>query len=224
MDDTSRRTCFGTFNAEMDTTDFAERGLRISENYGTSAGFYGGFQCLENGRRAIIMTVWDVICEAGQGNRTVLKATPLYADSEARIKSESDVPPSRAISSSSSSTIPEWKKLVTWDLGYPSRYIKTEDLSGFLENYLVQYSGDVRSANFSNIRGRSAQSGEWVAADSVTFTVNSSMDVFEYIGSCQFGADDHSYYMITSGTGELNLPDRDKSTFSVKDPSDDMPY
>ncbi|MBR4501798.1 MAG: DUF3472 domain-containing protein [Clostridia bacterium] len=121
-------------------------------------------------------------------------------------------------------TSQEWKKLVTWDLGYPSEYIRTDCLTGFLENYLVQYSGDVRSANFSNIRGRSAQSGEWMGADSVKFTINNSEDTFNYIGSYQFGADDTSYYAITSGVDGLCRPGESGAIFSVKDPSDDMPY
>ena len=118
----------------------------------------------------------------------------------------------------------EWKKLVTWDLGYPSDYIKTSGLCGFMENYLVRYSGDVRSANFSNVRGRSAQNGEWMAADSVLFTVNNSVDAFSYVGSCQFGADDHSYYVITSGVSGLCQPEKSGTSFSVKNPSDETPY
>ena len=242
----------------MDTADFDKKGLNISANYGTNAGFYGGFQYLEDGRKGIIMTVWDVFCQDEQGNKKVLKATPLYSDDKARIKSESaetsgegdfqqftiDYPwearhPYRVLlqlgkneaNGNATATLQvcdltrqEWKKLVTWDLGYPSKYIKTKDLTGFLENYLVQYSGDVRSANFSNIRGRSAQSGEWMAADSVKFTVNNSEDAFQYIGSYQFGADDSSYYAITSGVDGLCQPGEYGSTFSVKNPSSDSPY
>ena len=258
VDDMNRGTYFSTFNAEMDTADFTQKGLGICENYGTAAGFYGGFQYLEDGGRAIIMTVWDVICEDAQGNEKVFRATPLYADEKARIKSESDETsmegdfrqfiidypwearhPYRVLlqmgknEATGNATVTmqvcdltrhEWKKLVTWDLGYPSRYIRTDGLCGFLENYLVQYSGDVRSANFSNIRGRSAQSGEWTAADSVRFSVNNSVDSFDYVGSCQFGADDHSYYMITSGVSGLCRPENSETAFSVKDPSDDIPY
>ena len=258
VDDMNRGTYFSTFNAEMDTADFDKKGLSISENYGTNAGFYGGFQYLEDGRRAIIMTVWDVFCKDAQGNQKVFRATPLYADGDARIKSESaensgegdfqqfiiDYPwearhPYRVLvqlgkneaTGNATATMQvcdltsqEWKKLVTWDLGYPSEYIKTDDLTGFLENYLVQYSGDVRSANFSNIRGRSAQSGEWMAADSVKFTVNNSEDTFDYIGSFQFGSDGHSYYAITSGVDGLCQPGESGTVFTVNDPSDGIPY
>ncbi|MBQ6173275.1 MAG: hypothetical protein IJK28_01470 [Clostridia bacterium] len=82
----------------------------------------------------------------------------------------------------------------------------------------------MRSANFSNIRGRSAQSGERTAADSVKFTVNNGVDTFNDVGSYQFGADDHSYYMITSGVGGLCRSEESGTAFSVKDPSDGIPY
>lgn len=79
VDDMSRGTYFSTFNAEMDTANFDKQGLQISENYGTSAGFYGGFQYLEDGRKAIIMTVWDVFCQDGQGNKKSLQGdSPVY--------------------------------------------------------------------------------------------------------------------------------------------------
>ena len=67
-------------------------------------------------------------------------------------------------------------------------------------------SGSVRNASFSNIRGRDTQNGEWISADSVTFSVNNGVDDFIYIGSYQFGADDSSFYAITSGVSGLCEP------------------
>ena len=118
----------------------------------------------------------------------------------------------------------EWKKIVTWDLGYSSDYIKTDNLSDFLENYLTQYNGSVRSANFSNIRGLDSTSGEWVAADSVTFTVNNSMGDLSYTGSYQFGADQNSYYAITSGVDNLCESPESGTSFSVNNPTAEKPY
>ena len=118
----------------------------------------------------------------------------------------------------------EWKKIVTWDLGYSSDCIKTKELTGFLENYETRYNNSVRSVNFSNIRGLDADSGEWVAADSVTFTVNNSLDSFGYAGSYQFGADENSYYAITSGVAGLCTPAESGSTFKVENASAERPY
>ena len=117
----------------------------------------------------------------------------------------------------------EWTKLVTWDLGYPSGSIKTEYLCGFLENYDSAYAGSVRSANFSNIRGRDAESGEWVAADTVHFMLNNGIDSFDYVGSYQVGADDSSFYAITSGVDGLCTP-TEQMTYSVKNAPAESPY
>ena len=117
----------------------------------------------------------------------------------------------------------EWTKMVTWDLGYPSERILTKNLAGFLENYDTKYCGSVRSANFSNIRGLDAKSGEWVAANSVNFTLNNGVDDFSYVGSYQVGADDSSYYAVTSGVKDLCKPTENMS-FSVKNAPSDCPY
>ena len=121
-------------------------------------------------------------------------------------------------------TTQEWKKLVTWDLGYPCEYIKTQDLAGFLENYETQYCGSVRSANFSNIRGLDSDTGEWVAADSVKFTTNNGMDDFNYVGSYQFGSEGNSYYAITSGVDGLCKPAESGTSFTVNNPTAEKPY
>ena len=121
-------------------------------------------------------------------------------------------------------TTQEWTKLVTWDLGYSSQNIKTKNLSGFLENYLVQYNGDRRSANFSNIRARDAKDQEWKAVDTVKFTVNNSQDEFDYVGSYKFGADDNSFWAVTSGVKDLCESSKSESEYTVKNASADSPY
>ena len=118
----------------------------------------------------------------------------------------------------------EWKKIVTWDLGYSTDCIKTYNLAGFLENYDTQYNGSVRSANISNIRGVDSMTKEWVAADSVKFTANNSLTPFDYVGSYQFGSDGNSYYAITSGVEGLCTPEKSGTSFSVKNAGTEKPY
>ncbi len=118
----------------------------------------------------------------------------------------------------------EWKKLITWDLGYQSKGTGTKYLAGFLENYDTASNGEVRTANFSNIRGRSASSGEWQGVDTVRFTVNNSQDAFNYIGSYRFGADDSSFYAITSGVSGLCEPSTSGTVLTVRNTADDSPY
>ena len=118
----------------------------------------------------------------------------------------------------------EWTRLVTWDLGYASSGIKTENMSGFLENYLSAYKAGVRNVNFSNIRGLDAQTDKWVAADSAKFTVNNSMDAFAYSGSYQFGSDGTSFYAITSGVENLCESPESGTVVTVKNASAEKPY
>ena len=108
----------------------------------------------------------------------------------------------------------ETKKLITWDLGYPSDGLDTCQMNGFLENYLTSTKNAVRSVNLSNIRGREADTGEIENAKYLKFLVNHSLDQFNYVGSYQFGADESSYYAITSGVDGLceNADEEEKVT------------
>ena len=63
-----------------------------------------------------------------------------------------------------------------------------------------------------------------MAADSVKFTVNNSMGDLSYTGSYQFGADENSYYAITSGVNDLCKPQESGTSFSVKNPTAEKPY
>lgn len=257
IDDMDRGTYFSTFTAVVDSSALSQKGLKLDENYGGTSSIYGGFQCLEDGKTGVIMTIWDILGKDAQGNKTVIKAKPLYVDEKAQVfdKEEGsegegyfqqfkmEYPwqaqhPYRTLiqvgkneaNGNATATLQvcdlitqEWTKMVTWDLGYPSERILTKNLAGFLENYDTKYCGSVRSANFSNIRGLDAKSGEWVAANSVNFTLNNGVDDFTYVGSYQVGADDSSYYAVTSGVKDLCKPTENMS-FSVKNAPSDCPY
>ena len=258
VDASDKGTYFNALTATVDTSALKKKGLDLQNNYGNPGAIYCGFQQWEDGKTGIIMSVWDILYDDANNNRHTIKATPLYADEKARIKSELgessgegnfqqfliDYPwqeshPYRMLTqvgkndANGNATLTlqvcdlqsqEWKKLVTWDLGYPSDSIQTNELCGFLENYLVPYNASVRSANFSNIRGRSAANGEWVAADSVRFTVNNSLESLDYVGSYQFGADDSSFYAITTGVDDLCQPQQSGTVCTVKNASTQSPY
>ncbi len=63
-----------------------------------------------------------------------------------------------------------------------------------------------------------------MAADSVKFTVNNSMGDLSYTGSYQFGADQNSYYAITSGVDNLCKSQESGTSFSVNNPTAEKPY
>ncbi len=118
----------------------------------------------------------------------------------------------------------EWTELVKWDLGYSSRVMKTKYLAGFMENYLTQYTGSVRNVSFSNIRGKNYKTGKWVGVKSVEYTVNNSITDLGYMGSYNFGSDDSTFWIITSGVEGLCRLPKSGSEFSVKNVSTDQPY
>ena len=116
-----------------------------------------------------------------------------------------------------------WTKLVAWDLGYPSRYIQPTDVYGFMENYLNYSAGCLRAVNISSIRCRDAWDDRWMAVRSVDYTVNNSAIELDYNGSYNFGADDSSFWIITSAVDGLCKPPQ-SGIYSVVDSSSDSPY
>ncbi len=258
LDKMDKGTYVCAIQSAMDLDKLKESGIKPVDNYGSPGDIYAGIQCWEDGRTGFIFSVWDVIGTDAQGNKKVIKATPLYTDAKAEIQTHTsetnnegnfqqlkiEYPiderhPYRTLmqlgknEANGNTTLTmqvcdlvsgEWKKIVTWDLGYVSDCIETEHLAGFLENYDTQYNGSVRSASISNIRGVDWLTNQWVAADSVKFTVNNSLSTINYTGSYQFGADDNSYYAITSGVEGLCTPEKSGTTFTVKNPTAEKPY
>ena len=71
--------------------------------------------------------------------------------------------------------------MASFDLGVPDLHLGSA--GGFLENYLIQYTGEVRTAEFFNLRARDAYSGEWISCDNVKFLLNGSVTDLGYTGS-----------------------------------------
>lgn len=254
IDESEKGTYFSTLNADMDISALQKKYRKLYNDFSSAGGFYCGFQQLENGRTAVIMSVWDVICEDSRGNTSIICAKQLYPEVREGISRTSgegrfqqflrefkwsERHPYRmlmqrgVVKENGNAELTmwvcdlvsmEWTKLVSWDLGYASPGIKTGYLAGFMENYLTQFAGNVRNVTFSNIRGRSSTSGNWVAAKSVTFTVNNSAIKLDYNGSYNFGADDASFWIITSGVDGLCSAPQSGKTFSIKRATTDSPY
>ena len=82
----------------------------------------------------------------------------------------------------------------------------------------------MRNVTFYNIRGLNSKTGKWTAAKSVTFTVNNSVSKLNYNGSYNFGADDATFWIITSGVENLCRLPKSGKKFSVKYAASDAPY
>ena len=94
-----------------------------------------------------------------------------------------------------------WTLMVSIDTGVPDVFIRS--IGGFLENFLTEYAGDVRTMELFNMRARSADTYQWVSANSVRFLFNGSVSQLNYTGSAAYGTDGSSIWAITSGVNGL---------------------
>ena len=254
IDDMDKGTYFSTMDCDMDISSLKKKYASVSNDYNTPGAFYCGIQCWDDGRTGVIMSVWDNICKDKNGRTTIICADqvyPVYKAGSSRTSGEGrfqqfleEYPfktrrPYRMLMQTSTSkstgnteltmwicdlVTKQWKELVSWDLGYKSRFMKAQSLAGFMENYLVQYTGSVRNVSFSNIRGRNYKNNKWTPAKSVRFTVNNSITDLGYQGSYNFGSDDSTFWIITSGVEGLCRLPQSGTAFSVKNVSSDNPY
>ena len=254
IDDMDKGTYFSTMNCDMDISALTGKYSSVTNDFNTPGAFYCGVQCWDDGRTGVIMSVWDNICRDKNGNTTIVCADqvyPEYRKGKSRTSGEgrfqqflqeypiSTRHPYRMLIQMSQSKSTgnselamwicdlesmEWTELVKWDLGYSSRFMKTKYLAGFMENYLTQYTGSVRNVSFSNIRGKNYKTGKWVGVKSVVYTVNNSITDLGYMGSYNFGSDDSTFWIITSGVEGLCRLPKSGSEFSVKNVSTGQPY
>ena len=187
------------------------------------------------------MTVWTTFCEDSDGNVTVFTPKVVYPENKGeanRTNAEGSfvqcilpydwragrdyrvlIQQTNAADTGNvvltswvyDMTNHRWDELVSFDTGIRDIYMYS--CGGFLENFLTEYTGEVRTMELSNMQARSADTGEWVAADYIQFTVNGSLTKLGYIGSCNFDTDGASLWAITSGVSGL-----------CETPSDEEPY
>ncbi len=252
IDDTADGTYFSMLSAEMDVSALRKKYKNLYNDYTYPGGFYCGFKLWDNDVRTIIMNVWDIFCEDKYGNRSVICATQLYPEYKRGVSQPAgegsyqqfitEYPwqthhPYRMLMQRSTSDTTgnavltmwicdlmtmQWDELVSWDLGYASAGINTAKAAGFLENFNPYFSPYVRNVNFSNIRGRNG-SGNWTAVKSVEFYVDFT-GTHNYTGSYDFGSDNTSFWIITTGVSGFGRNPEPGSTFSVKNISKEEPY
>jgi len=93
-----------------------------------------------------------------------------------------------------------WTKICTYDTLLKGTCFKG-NIALFLENYLTQFAGQVRSMEVRNARILNASTGTWQSLDQLYVMPNATGDIFEYEGSYAYGARADRFWMITSGVG-----------------------
>lgn len=97
-----------------------------------------------------------------------------------------------------------WKQLCIFDLGAPGLKFKG-DTAVFLEDWLAETSGEIRTLEFKNVRIYSRAKG-WQNVYSGYFSDRDSDDKTCYSGSYQYGNDDSIFWMITTGVPNCAEP------------------
>ena len=92
----------------------------------------------------------------------------------------------------------QWTKLCVYDTGLKNSCF-VGDVAFFLENYIKDLAGDVRSMEIKNPRIRKVNETDWTNLTQAYMTSQGGLP--KYNGSYAFGASENRFWMITSGVG-----------------------
>lgn len=236
----------------MDVSALEKRYVSVYNDYTGIPGGYCGFQTLGDGSRVFIMTVWSTFCQDAAGNVTIFTPEVIYPEGQGRQNqnnaegsftqcilpydwhagrdyrvllqaSQSDITGNVVLTSYVCDLLKnEWTMLVSFDTGVAG--VCMNSVGGFLENFVTEYAGEVRSMELSNVRARSADTYQWVSANSVQFLLNGSVSQMDYSGSAAFGTDGCSIWAITSGVGGLCRTSSDATSYPLSPGDSSDPY
>lgn len=217
--------CLG--NWKMDQSSLRKKYKSI-KMYVDSTHAYAGFQRIADGNTTAIMSFWDMECMDYRGNITKLSAARLYPAhvlNGGRFGGEGEGERSnvpflweaghwyRMHLKCMPSTRQKGTIVEQWvcDLETGTNTLLTRflvpivdssfmgNISMFLENFLPETSGEVRSMEVRNPMYLEAMTGEWRKINNVYLGSRGGIPEFE--GSYSFGVDEDRIYMITSGVG-----------------------
>lgn len=189
---------------------------------------YAGFQKLSDGTTVGILSLWDVFCTDANGNVTTIRASRVYPSSTNYSETFSgegtgvhSIVPSQltdghwyqmhlkcTTSQETGNTIVEqWlydlesgeeKLISSYDVGSKNASFQGS-IAVFLENFMPQTAGNIRSLEICNASYYSEDAGGWVSLTQAYTGSNSGLPV--YSGSYNYGVQDNRLWMITSGVG-----------------------
>lgn len=233
-------------NMKMDLSSLEQEYDEVYMDYWLS--FYAGLQMWEPAKGSgSIMSFWDIYCKDKAGEISTIRAKLVYPENrEANVFGHEgngvnymdDYAWERGHwyrmllrcckSEENGHTLVEqlicnletgkWTKMCCYDTGLTDSCF-VGDTAIFLENYLTEYAGDIRTAEYKNIRIRLKDTGQWIPIKQVTINDN------DYPGSFCFGADDEQFWMITTGLQNRAIQQcGKKGTFKVTACEDGSPY
>ena len=192
---------------------------------------YAGFQNIHNGKKMAIMSFWDVFCTDYYGNVTTLRAKIKYPknpeiggefggegtgvqcidpfDWKAKHWYRMHI---RCYDAECGTTFVEmWVcDLETGKYSLICRYdtcIRNSAFKGsvavFLENYLTEYAGDIRTLEICNAKYLDEKTGKWHKITKGTVVPNNTDVITDYAGCYDCGVTDGRLWIMTTGVGKM---------------------
>ncbi len=195
---------------------------------------YAGFQNFDTGEKVAIMSFWDIKAKDHSGNDVTIRAQRVYPEATDRSEGFDnegvgvhcivDYPWEenhwyrmhlKCVTNpkTGNSMVEQWvcdletgvyTLLVAYDLGYADSSFMG-NIAIFLENYLTQYSGDVRSMEIRNPRYLDKATSQWGSFNEIYMHINGTSEITEYHGTYNYGVEEDRVWMITSGVGETEV-------------------
>ena len=218
--------CLG--NWTMDYSSLNSRYTSISAEKGISG--YAGFQNIDDGTKVSIMSFWDVYCRKPGGGTDLIRAKRVYPHvtqfSETFTGEGEGVHCTQVYEwkanhwyrmhlrcvtnpQTHNTMVEQWvcdlendeyTLLCIYDIGVRNSAFKG-GMAIFLENYLTEYAGEVRTLEVENPIYREESSGQWKKIKAITFYPNSSALPMDYRGGYRYGVSQNRVWMITDGVG-----------------------
>ena len=252
MDYTPVHTYISPISWWMDTGELEKKYQKVWADFGGTGGGYCGFQVWDDGSTAVIMTVWDTFLQDRNGSVTQVKAKVIYPENAEDTdfdnsgegsfvhylykfdwKKGRDYRLLLQQTEGSNGNVwlelwlkdleeGDWTKLYVFDTCLKDVWIRST--AGFVENTVPAAAAWPRALEFWNVRAKMKKSGSWINAKSITFSVNSSVSAMNYEGSYNFGCDNGSCWIITSGTVGLCTPNQKTGPYQAPSTESGPPY
>ena len=214
-------------NWYMDLSELKKTHTNVHTNSGSIQAYAGLQNTVTNKGTTSIMSFWDVFATDQYGKDVVIRAKLVYPASDGDDDFGNEGTGAHCIRPFEweadhwyrmllqCSTSPQtgntqveqwicdletnkWTKLCVYDTGLKNSCF-VGDVAFFLENYIKELAGDVRSMEIRNPRIKKVGQSSWTNLTQAY--MNSQGGLPKYNGSYAFGADDDRFWMITSGVG-----------------------
>ncbi len=188
---------------------------------------YAGFQSLADGERVSIMSFWDIFCKDAAGNETVIRAKLVYPEATDNDSFGGEGTGAHCLVpypweagkwyrmrllctnyENIETTVveqwvcdveaDEWTLLCAYDTGVKDACFKG-NTAIFLEDYLPQTAGEIRSMEVCGAMYRDVSDGQWKNIEKAYLSSNGGLPKYE--GSYRYGTKGSIFWMITSGVG-----------------------